>query len=66
MQSFRSRHKDLQIWDPFPILCPGERLSAFDENGLPVFYDGDHLSGHGNRLLAPSFRDKLLEIWSDN
>ena len=56
----------LEVWDPFPVLCKDEVFSAYDENGLPIFYDGDHLSGNGNRLLAPSFRDKLLSVWTGN
>ena len=30
---------------------------------LMVFYDGDHLSGQGNRILASSFENCLLDIW---
>lgn len=41
-------------WDPFPLLCPGEECSAF-RAGKPLFFDGDHLSGYGNEVLAPSF-----------
>jgi peptidoglycan/LPS O-acetylase OafA/YrhL len=52
----------VHIWDPFPILCANEKCSAFD-SGKPIFSDGDHLSGHGNRLLADSFERKLSAIW---
>ncbi|WP_120994222.1 acyltransferase family protein [Stutzerimonas urumqiensis] len=41
-------------WDPFPVLCPNETCSAWD-GGKPLFLDGDHLSGHGNRQLVDSF-----------
>ena len=51
------------VWDPFPILCGGPVCSAFEED-RPVFSDGDHLSGHGNRLLLPSFTRQLREIWN--
>ncbi len=44
------------IWDPFPILCPGDPCSAF-RNGLPLYFDDDHISGYGNDLLFASFRD---------
>ncbi|HEB92710.1 MAG TPA: acyltransferase [Gammaproteobacteria bacterium] len=52
----------LIIWDPFPILCKTNTCSSFDENG-PLFFDVDHLSGHGNRILLPSFRFLLKETW---
>lgn len=44
-----------RIWDPFPVLCPaGETCSMFDQ-GRPLFFDADHVSGYANRLLLPSF-----------
>ncbi len=62
----REKHKYLHIWDPFPVLCTGVEFNAFDEGGLPVFFDSDHLSAHGNRLLVASFIKKVLEIWAQN
>jgi hypothetical protein len=56
------KHPKLIVWDPFPILCPKATCAAFD-NGLPVFFDGDHLSSHGNRMLYPSFLLVLKSIW---
>jgi hypothetical protein len=47
-------HPNLVVWDTFPDLCPSESCSAFDGR-KPLFFDGDHLSGHGNRVLYPSF-----------
>ncbi|XXE51788.1 acyltransferase [Pseudomonas sp. R3-56] len=52
----------LRVWDPLPLLCPGSTCSAYDD-GQPLFRDGDHLSGYGNRLLAPSFIQVLLNGW---
>jgi peptidoglycan/LPS O-acetylase OafA/YrhL len=45
---------DVNVWDPFPVLCPGETCSAWHD-GKPLFLDGDHLSGQGNMLLLPYF-----------
>jgi peptidoglycan/LPS O-acetylase OafA/YrhL len=59
----RERHKNLFVWDPFFVLCEDEMCSGYDDNGKPFFFDGDHLSAHGNRVLAPSFREKILSIW---
>lgn len=49
----------LQVWDPLPLLCPGRTCSAYDGD-QPLFRDGDHLSGYGNRVLEPPFTDALL------
>ena len=48
----------INIWDPLPLLCPGETCSAVVD-GKPLFFDGDHLSAHGNRVLYPAFREAL-------
>ena len=44
----------LSIWDPFPILCPGDPCSAL-RDGFPLYIDEDHLSGRGNDLVYPGF-----------
>jgi peptidoglycan/LPS O-acetylase OafA/YrhL len=50
----------LLTWDPLPTLCPDTVCSAYDGD-LPLFRDSDHLSGHGNRVLAPSFIQTLVD-----
>ena len=62
LRILESRHENLSVWDPFFVLCPNRNCSAYDGD-KPLFFDGDHLSAHGNRVLTPSFREKLLEIW---
>jgi len=54
----------LVVWDPFPILCKSDNCSAFDGN-KPLFFDGDHISGHANRVLYPSFSNIIEMIWSE-
>jgi peptidoglycan/LPS O-acetylase OafA/YrhL len=49
-----SLSSSITVWDPLPPLCPGEVCSAF-RDGVPLFNDGDHLSGYGNRVLLPHF-----------
>lgn len=49
------------IWDPMPLLCPGEQCLPTRE-GKPLFFDGDHLSGYGNRLLLPDFQAQLKRL----
>ena len=58
-----ARLAGVHVWDPFPILCPGATCSAFNGK-TPVFFDGDHLSGYGGRLLVASFAAKLEAIWN--
>ncbi|QSX75685.1 acyltransferase [Lysobacter arenosi] len=44
----------VSVWDPLPVLCPG-KVCHVSDHGRPLFFDGDHLSGHGNQVLVPSF-----------
>ena len=43
------------IWDPMPTLCSQTDCRAY-QNGEPIFFDGDHLSGLGNDMLYESFK----------
>ena len=58
MRELAAANPAIAIWDPFPVLCPGETCSAM-VGGKPLFFDGDHVSAHGNRVLYPSFREAL-------
>lgn len=66
MQSLSTLHESLgvSVWDPFPVLCHAPVCSAF-EGDNPLFADGHHLSGYGNRLLVPSFTHQLQNIWRE-
>jgi len=55
-----ARYPSLTVWDPLPLLCGPDTCSAV-EDGEPLFFDNDHLSGHGNRVLLPSFRQTLID-----
>lgn len=59
-----AHHPSLTLWDPLPLLCGPQACSAV-EDGEPLFFDNDHLSGHGNRVLLPSFRQTLIDIAAD-
>jgi hypothetical protein len=63
ISKLKDEFPELSIWDPFNRLCPEDQCSSWDDEG-PLFVDGDHLSGHGNRVLYPSFRQHLENIWS--
>lgn len=56
LQEIATSYPGATLWDPFAVLCPSaERCSAIVD-GRPLFFDGDHVSGYGNRLLVPSFQ----------
>ena len=58
LQRVASQLRNASVWDPFPVLCPGTTCAAV-RDGRPLYFDGDHLSGHGNRMLLPSFAAHL-------
>ena len=60
MTSLASRYPALAVWDPFPVLCPADPCRAMDRADRPLFFDGDHLSGHGNDLVYPGMRDAIV------
>lgn len=45
----------VRILDPLPYLCQDGRCWG-DKDGLPLYYDDDHLNERGAALLAPMFR----------
>ncbi|MGK0247666.1 MAG: peptidoglycan/LPS O-acetylase OafA/YrhL [Oleispira sp.] len=48
----------IQVLDPAPYLCFDGRCIA-QVKGRPIYYDGDHMSEYGNKLLAPMFQSAL-------
>ncbi|MFC7420596.1 SGNH hydrolase domain-containing protein [Iodobacter arcticus] len=62
LAALQNKHPKLLVWETFSALCPSDTCSAFDR-GLPLFFDGDHLSAHGNRVLYPSFLALLRTAW---
>lgn len=46
-------HPRAHIWDSFPLLCTGATTCSAFKDGRPLFFDGDHVSGYANDLLAP-------------
>ena len=53
-----ARMPALGIWDPLPILCPAAVCEA-SMDGRPLYFDGDHLSAYGNRVLMADFERHL-------
>lgn len=61
LAALSDRYPSLHVWDPLPLLCGAQTCSAMDGD-QPLFFDNDHLSGHGNRVLLPDFRTTLIDI----
>lgn len=61
LQRIAARLPDAGVWDPLPLLCDADACRAM-RDGRPLFVDGDHLSGHANRLLRVDFERQVLAI----
>ena len=49
------------VFDPLPTLCPeGAECTGF-RGGRPLFFDGDHVSGYGNKVLASAFEAAMRD-----
>ena len=46
---------------PLAVLCPKQQCEAFRDQS-PLYFDGDHLSAEGNRLLLPLFVTFLTRL----
>jgi len=46
----------VKILNPLPHLCPDGRCQGA-RDGRPVYFDDDHLSEYGNKLLVPMFAE---------
>lgn len=61
LELVKGKYPSVTLWDPFPILCPGEVCAVRDADG-PLFLDGDHITGHGNMVVASAFRKVLSSL----
>ena len=44
----------VKILDPIPYLC--DNVSCYgDINGIPLYYDDDHLSSYGSKIISPIY-----------
>lgn len=71
LNEYHERHAPVRAWqeeavercgvkllDPVPYLCSAGRCEAV-RDGRAIYYDDDHLSEFGSRLLLPMFRAAL-------
>lgn len=54
-QDEAARQCGVHILDPLPYLCHNGRCLGSKE-GRPLYFDDDHLSEYGNKLLVPMFK----------
>lgn len=47
------------VFDPVPTLCPEAASCMGFKDGRPLFFDGDHVSGYGNKVLLPAFEEAM-------
>jgi peptidoglycan/LPS O-acetylase OafA/YrhL len=50
---------DVEIWNVFDALCPGNQCSVFDSRGNPMYFDTDHLTGWGSVAVLKSFDETM-------
>lgn len=62
IEQIRGYFPHVYIWRPFDVLCPDNTCNV-KHNGQPLFFDGDHLSGYGNRFLLDDFVQRIEDIW---
>ena len=65
MQEMQKENTNFHLWDSFSVLCPG-KVCTSHINNRPLYFDADHLSGYGNKVLYPSFKQLLTDIWSNH
>lgn len=59
-QDKAARQCGIKILDPLPYLCD-DNFCYGDKNGLPIYYDDNHLNERGGQLLIPLFKEVFLK-----
>lgn len=54
MQNEAAKRCSAKILDPIPYLCDSEYCYG-DSNGIPLYFDDDHLSSYGAELISPIY-----------
>jgi peptidoglycan/LPS O-acetylase OafA/YrhL len=60
VDDFLSKINGAKILDVRNILCPNDKCLLFGDTGLPLYFDGDHLSKFGSEYLAKKIIDDNL------
>jgi peptidoglycan/LPS O-acetylase OafA/YrhL len=57
LKQLQRRHKNLLLFDPFPILCPASEENCTNyRDGLMLYLDNNHLNTAGSEFLVDDFR----------
>ncbi len=54
MQDDAVQRCDAKVLDPLPYLCDGKYCYG-DIDGIPLYYDDDHLSSYGSNVISPIY-----------
>lgn len=54
MQDQAAKKCNVEILDPIPYLCDNEYCYG-SKNGIPLYFDDDHLSKYGSELISPIY-----------
>ncbi|MBO9874238.1 MULTISPECIES: acyltransferase family protein [Xanthomonas] len=65
LQRIAAQLPHASVWDPLPLLCDAQQCTGFGD-GRPLFFDADHLSGYGNRVLLPGFTSHFAAIQANS
>lgn len=49
------------VADPYEYLCT-DGVCKGTKDGRPIYYDGDHMSEYGNKILTPMFEKSFLNL----
>jgi peptidoglycan/LPS O-acetylase OafA/YrhL len=53
LRSLESKYRNVKVFDPFPYLCPPtEKVCVSSRQGKIVFFDSNHLTNYGARILS--------------
>jgi peptidoglycan/LPS O-acetylase OafA/YrhL len=58
-QFARAERCAVQVIDPLPYLCP-QGYCVPVRDGMPIYFDGGHLSERGSKLLTPMFYQSIM------
>jgi peptidoglycan/LPS O-acetylase OafA/YrhL len=61
LKPYLAAHPQIPSVDPMPALCPGKCLLQ-DSAGRPLYFDKDHLTLSGARLLEPALDDFFTKV----
>ena len=51
------------LYDPYNQICPGKKCKFFDNNNLPIIYDGSHMTNEFAIKLSNHFDNWFKKIY---